>query len=419
MSDDEFGDIDDATLLALVAEAERASKPAPPKPTTQPQPPRPAQPPQPTKPIEQPKPQPLPKQGSGKTILVNPCQKGNPVLTHIRAVPWEWGDIVPDYVVGEKACALYLSLKYHRLHPEYIYRRIKDLGSRYDFRALIIYCDVPDDDKYQLELQTFCIKHSPPLTVLTSGSYQQSAQWLMMLKQEEHCPISKLENPTGKQKSLKEQAIEFVLKAGGGINTTDAINLGKHFGTIEKAVLCEDMDEFLKIPGWGPRKVNAWEQYVTRPLVPLTDRKRVLVKGPQEDGSITQAEYDAAMAKQAKADTFQADSDGEVEEDEVAALDPFGEREWVVGPGKGRIMVRTEEDEKREKEMEERAKEWGEKIKGKDGLLSTEAWEGVEEEFRKRNREKWELIKKIKDQMRREGKEVSPDREFVEFLDDI
>jgi DNA excision repair protein ERCC-1 len=109
MSDDEFGDLpDDPALTALLEQAEKSAK--------APQPPKP---PQPTKPVEQPKPQPLPKQGSGKNILVNPCQKGNPVLNYIKAVPWEWGDIIPDYVVGEKACALYLSLKYHRTSPPF------------------------------------------------------------------------------------------------------------------------------------------------------------------------------------------------------------------------------------------------------------------------------------------------------------
>jgi DNA excision repair protein ERCC-1 len=303
------------------------------------------------------------------------------------------------------------------LHPEYIYRRVKDLGNRYDFRALIIYCDIPDDSKYQLELQVFCIKHEPPLTVLTSGSYQQSASWLTMLKQEEHYPVHKLENPTGKKKSPKEEAIDFVLAAGGGINKTDAINLCRHFGTLLGAVECEDSEELLKIPGWGPAKVNAWEAYMNRPLVPVTERKRVIAEGPQEDGSITQEEYDIAMRKQTKAENFQPDSDDEVEEDEVSILDPFGEHEWKVGPGKGRIMVKNEEDKRREEETKKAMEEWREKKKK--GLLDEETWKQIEEDFRKKNRERWELIKRLKDQMRREGKEVSPDREYVDFLDDV
>lgn len=35
-------------------------------------------------------------------------QRGNPVLKFVRNVPWEFGDIVPDYVLGQSTCALFL-----------------------------------------------------------------------------------------------------------------------------------------------------------------------------------------------------------------------------------------------------------------------------------------------------------------------
>ena len=37
---------------------------------------------------------------------------------------------------------LYSSLKYHRLHPEYIAQRIDTLGSSYNLRILLILCDI-------------------------------------------------------------------------------------------------------------------------------------------------------------------------------------------------------------------------------------------------------------------------------------
>ncbi|KAG5460917.1 MAG: binding domain of DNA repair protein Ercc1-domain-containing protein, partial [Olpidium bornovanus] len=46
--------------------------------------------------------------------------RGNPILVSVRNVPYEYGEVVPDYVVGQTSCALFLSLKYHRLHPDYI-----------------------------------------------------------------------------------------------------------------------------------------------------------------------------------------------------------------------------------------------------------------------------------------------------------
>jgi DNA repair protein Rad10 len=55
-------------------------------------------------------------------VLLQYCfyQRGNPLLKSIRNVPWEYGDIVPDYVMGHTCCALFLSLRYHNLNPQVI-----------------------------------------------------------------------------------------------------------------------------------------------------------------------------------------------------------------------------------------------------------------------------------------------------------
>ena len=35
-------------------------------------------------------------------------QRGNPVLRFVCNVPWEFGDVLPDYVLGQSTCALFL-----------------------------------------------------------------------------------------------------------------------------------------------------------------------------------------------------------------------------------------------------------------------------------------------------------------------
>lgn len=102
---------------------------------------------------------------SGNTIIINPCQRLNPIVECIRNVPKEFGDILPDYQVGKTTgvlflrCLLYLpfssippaerilllwhhSLRYHRLHPEYIHQRIERLGLSYNLRILLLMCDI-------------------------------------------------------------------------------------------------------------------------------------------------------------------------------------------------------------------------------------------------------------------------------------
>lgn len=72
-------------------------------------------------------------------IIYFKFQRGNPLLKSISNVPWEYDEtIVPDYVMGRTTCALFLSLRYHTLKPDYIAERLKLLGKLYDLRVLLV-----------------------------------------------------------------------------------------------------------------------------------------------------------------------------------------------------------------------------------------------------------------------------------------
>lgn len=72
------------------------------------------------------------------SLLVNPKQRGNPILKSIKNVPWEYDEIVPDYQMGATTCALFLSLRYHNLNPDYIHDRLKLLGTMFELRVLLV-----------------------------------------------------------------------------------------------------------------------------------------------------------------------------------------------------------------------------------------------------------------------------------------
>lgn len=40
--------------------------------------------------------------------------------------------------MGKTSCALFLSLRYHNLKPDYINERIKQLGKLYELRVLLV-----------------------------------------------------------------------------------------------------------------------------------------------------------------------------------------------------------------------------------------------------------------------------------------
>ena len=116
--DDDYGADDD--LLAAMAASDPTPKPQQPRPVQQPIPTK-IQQPTPQRldkappaagssgaKVVQPTPQALPTRQTGSTILVSPRQRGNPVLTNIKKMPWEYSDIPTDFVMGATTCGLFL-----------------------------------------------------------------------------------------------------------------------------------------------------------------------------------------------------------------------------------------------------------------------------------------------------------------------
>eukprot|EP00249_Psilotum_nudum_P012969 c24077_g1_i4 orf=610-1233(-) len=92
-------------------------------------------------------------------IVVSKRQKGNPVLKHIRNARWIFGDIMPDYLLGQNSCALYLSLRYHLLHPDYLYYRIRELPKGFRLRVILCFVDVEDVIKPLHEVTKTALVH--------------------------------------------------------------------------------------------------------------------------------------------------------------------------------------------------------------------------------------------------------------------
>ncbi|KAK3995862.1 restriction endonuclease type II-like protein [Cladorrhinum sp. PSN332] len=318
--DDEF-DVDDDFLAAL---ASADARPAPP-PTRQFQPPPPFLPPKVQQPtpqrldkapppnntnatsasssgpkVVQPTPQALPSRSSGSSILVSPRQKGNPVLANIRSMPWEYSDILPDYGLGMTTCALFLSLKYHRLHPEYIYTRIKNLQGKYNLRILLTMVDIPNHEDSLRELSKTSLVNN--VTVILCWSAAEAARYLELYKSYEHASFTAIRGTQAT--GYAEKLVEFVT-VPRNINKADAVSLVGSFGSLRNAVNA-DREQVSVVNGWGERKVNSWCRAVEQPFrvkkavkksAPARAMPRTAASGPTAAGQDAgDQEAEAAMA---------------------------------------------------------------------------------------------------------------------------
>lgn len=202
--------------------------------------------------VQQPKPQALPNRSGPSAILVSTRQKGNPILNHIKILPWEYADIPADYVIGTTTCALFLSLKYHRLHPEYIYSRIRLLAGKYNLRIVLVMVDIPNHEDALKELSKTSIINN--LTLMLCWSAPEAAHYLELFKSSEHAQPTAIR--TQQAQSYKESLVEFVT-APRSINKSDAASLISTFGSLQNAVNAQP-EQISSVPGWGEKKVQQW-----------------------------------------------------------------------------------------------------------------------------------------------------------------
>lgn len=246
MADDEFGD--EANFSNAIAALETSRPPS--LPTAAPT----------RSKVQQPTPQALPTRSTPSAILVSSRQKGNPILNSVRALPWEYSDIPADYVLGATTCALFLSLKYHRLHPEYIYSRIRALAGKYNLRILLTMVDIQNHEESLKELSKTSLINN--LTLVLCWSAQEAGRYLELYKSYEHASPTSIR--AHQATSYAEKLVEFIT-VPRSINKTDAVGLVSTFGSVRAAVNALP-EEVGGIAGWGEKKVQRWCETVREPF---------------------------------------------------------------------------------------------------------------------------------------------------------
>jgi DNA excision repair protein ERCC-1 len=287
--DDDFGT--DADFLAALAASEASNSSKPIQPTPQ-KIDKLADPNlrTPGSRVIQPTPQALPTRSSGSSILVSPRQKGNPILTNLRSLPWEYSDIPADYVLGLTTCALFLSLKYHRLHPEYIYNRIRGLQGKYNLRILLTMVDIGNHEDSLKELSKTSLINN--VTVILCWSAAEAARYLELYKSYEHANPSAIRG-MGQGTSYADKLVEFIT-VPRSINKTDAVSLVSAFGSVRAAVNARP-EEIAVVSGWGEKKVRRWCEVVQEPFRVRKAAKRGLERNQETPVGDESADRESRM----------------------------------------------------------------------------------------------------------------------------
>uniref|UniRef100_T1IU89 DNA excision repair protein ERCC-1 n=1 Tax=Strigamia maritima TaxID=126957 RepID=T1IU89_STRMM len=204
----------------------------------------------------------LPKTNS---ILVNPRQRGNPILKFVRNVSYEYSDIIPDYVMGQTTCALYLSLQYHIRKPEYIYDRLKLLGQCYKLRVLLVQVDVKDSHHAIKKLTKIAILAK--FTLMLAWSAEEAGRFLEIYKIFENKPQDAI---MGKIETDPVAKLSDALSSVKPVNQTNAKTLLTTFKSFDRIVAASP-EELSFCPGIRLNKAKKLHDVFNQPFLESKD----------------------------------------------------------------------------------------------------------------------------------------------------
>ncbi|XP_053978090.1 DNA excision repair protein ERCC-1 [Hylaeus volcanicus] len=195
------------------------------------------------------------------TLLVNLKQKGNPLLKSLSNIPWEFSEIVPDYVMGKTSCALFLSIRYHQLNPDYIHERLKALGNMYNLRVLLVQVDVADPHHALKHLTRVCILAD--LTLMLAWSAEDAGKIIETYKIYENKPPDAIMD---RSDTAPYQKLVSALTTIRSVNKTDATTLLSTFGTLGELIKTKP-NTLALCPGIGIQKAERIHKTLHEPFL--------------------------------------------------------------------------------------------------------------------------------------------------------
>jgi DNA excision repair protein ERCC-1 len=210
-------------------------------------------------------------------LYVSTKQRGNGVLKYIRNVPFAFSKMVPDYIMSSQRCALFLSIKYHALYPNYIHRRISELKTDFKLRVLLVLVDVEDNANVLLSLNRMAVVHN--FTLLLAWTEEEAARYLETFKAFDGKDASSIQKR--EQTNFIDQAADFLCTVRS-VNKTDSAQLLSQFSSI-KQIMAASEDELSLCPGLGEKKIKRLWDAFHKPFSSKRARQRKEALQAQED----------------------------------------------------------------------------------------------------------------------------------------
>ena len=191
-------------------------------------------------------------------------------------MPWVFGETSADYVLSDTTCALFLSLRYHLLHPDYLARRLRELSNAFSLRLVLLLVDSEDAERAVLEVTKAALVHD--CTTLCAWSAPEAGRYLETLRAYAKKPADLIkERSDGAFLSQLGECLTSIRP----LNKTDVATLQSSFGSLAK-MMHASQQELALCPGLGERKVHRLLDTFTAPFIPRAVRAATAAAAPAQ-----------------------------------------------------------------------------------------------------------------------------------------
>ena len=176
---------------------------------------------------------------------------------------YHFDKIVPDYILSSTCCALFLSLKYHNMYPNYIYDRMNAVGKSYGLKILVCLVDILDANHSLKEMIKIC--SLADFSLMCAWSFEDAGRILDTYKCFEYKSPESIMDKKMTGKTSDFQCNLDALSSIKTVNKTDSLSLLTTFGTIEK-IIKSSKRQLELCPGLGPAKADVLSNFFTKPF---------------------------------------------------------------------------------------------------------------------------------------------------------
>lgn len=172
----------------------------------------------------------------------------------------EFSDELPcDFAIAKKVGVLFITLKFHRSHPEYLASRIKDFRGAYSTRILLLLVNAENYDRTISMLTVTAIANN--LSLILAFHFEEASRWLMSM-------YASQENQLDDLKAVNETPYEMAVDAINALGPSkkEAESLLDHFSNVQSCIMASK-EELANTGIINNNKIETFVQSVSAPFV--------------------------------------------------------------------------------------------------------------------------------------------------------